>query len=69
MKTTLFWRLTNKNKTINFAVDCKTNGWVGLGFSLHGKMSPSSDFFMGYFDSKGNVHFSDRYSQIVQPNL
>jgi hypothetical protein len=59
---TLFWRLTNKNKTINFAVDCKTNGWIGLGFSLHGKMSPSSDFFMGYFDSKGKVHFSDRYS-------
>jgi len=59
---TLLWTLTNRNKTVNFALDCKTKGWVGLGFSLHGKMAPSSDFFMTYIDTKGKVHYSDRYS-------
>jgi dopamine beta-monooxygenase len=59
---TLLWSLSNKNKTVNFAIDCKSTGWVGFGFSLHGKMAPSSDFFIAYIDTKGKVHFSDRYS-------
>eukprot|EP01080_Neovahlkampfia_damariscottae_P009850 gene9850-2173_t len=59
---TLLWKLSNQNKTVNFAIDCKTTGWVGVGFSLHGKMAPSSDFFMAYIDTKGKVHASDRYS-------
>ena len=59
---TLLWTLTNKNQSVNFAIDCKTTGWVGVGFSLHGKMAPSSDFFIAYIDSKGKIHASDRYS-------
>jgi hypothetical protein len=58
---TLHWKLENNNKTISFAMDVKTTGWVGFGISQHGKMSPGSDIAICYVKD-GRGHLSDRYS-------
>eukprot|EP00794_Sanderia_malayensis_P012195 gene12195-13451_t len=59
----LYWTPNHKEKTINFAAEVKTTGWVGFGISpgLTGSMK-GSDIVMGYVDSNGKGHLSDYHA-------
>lgn len=52
-KMKLFWTVDWGNETVSFAVEAKTTGWVGLGFSNSGQMT-GSDVVIGWVkDNKG----------------
>lgn len=47
---TLHWRFDKATKTIFFAVNVSTNGWVGLGLSPNGGMK-GSDIVTGWVNN------------------
>ena len=53
----LFWSVKDADKSIHFAVEAKTTGWVGFGISsgLSGSMK-SADMIVGWVDSQGKGH-------------
>ena len=53
----LYWSVKDADKSIHFAVEVKTVGWVGFGISagLSGNMK-SADMVAGWVDSKGKGH-------------
>ena len=53
----LYWSVKDADKSIHFAVEVKTVGWVGFGISagLSGSMK-SADMVVGWVDSKGKGH-------------
>ena len=52
-KIKLFWTVDWDAETVSFAVEAKTTGWVGLGFSNSGQMT-GSDVVIGWVkDNKG----------------
>lgn len=54
----IYWRFNMESKTINFAVNVSTRGWIGFGISPNGKM-PGSDVVMGWVDDNtGASHFN-----------
>ena len=46
----LYWNYSIAAKTIHFAVNVSTEGWVGLGLSPNGQM-PNSDVVIGWVDA------------------
>ena len=52
----LHWSFDLQRKTIAFAVNVSTTGWVGFGLSLTGNM-PGSDVIIGWVDRNGQVMF------------
>ena len=52
----LHWRVNEKDKTIYFATNASTTGWVGLGISPDGKM-PNSDVVIGWVTNSGQRFF------------
>ena len=53
---TLHWSFDLQRKTIAFAVNVSTTGWVGFGLSPTGNM-PGSDVVIGWVDQNGQVNF------------
>jgi hypothetical protein len=53
-----FWNLTNSE--LIGEVHCRTNGWVGFGFSSQ-RNKTNGDLFIGWVDSQNRVNFTDRY--------
>ena len=56
----LHWRVNEKNKTIHFATNASTTGWVGLGISPDGRM-PNSDVVIGWVTNSGQRFFKVEY--------
>ncbi len=52
----LFWNFDLEAKTIAFAVQVETSGWVGFGVSPNGQM-PGSDVVIGWVDDNGDTFF------------
>ena len=52
----LFWSYDLEEKTISFAVNVSTTGWVGFGISPNGQM-PGSDVVIGWVENDGNTIF------------
>ncbi len=52
----LHWGFNVEAKTIKFAVNVSTTGWVGLGLSPTGGMS-NSDIVIGWVNDQGQVFF------------
>lgn len=54
----LHWNFTRSTKSIYFAVNVSTTGWVGFGLSPNGQM-PGSDVVIGWVaDGTGYLHVS-----------
>lgn len=53
----IYWNYTDTDVVIE--IHCKTNGWVGFGFSPNGGMD-GSDVAIGWI-SNGQVNFTDRH--------
>ena len=50
----LFWTVNWENKTVSFAVQAATTGWVGFGISSGNGNMAGSDMIIGWVkDSKG----------------
>ena len=58
-KYQFFWTVDKSAKKISFAVEVKTSGWVGFGFSagLAGKME-GADMVVGWISADGKAHSS-----------
>lgn len=54
-----YWNYTSTH--LNGEIHCKTNGWVGFGFSPDGKMG-RSDIVVGWFDSQNRPVFKDAFT-------
>jgi len=56
----LYWSVKDADKSIHFAVEVNTTGWVGFGISagLSGSMK-GADIVIGWVDSKGKGHLQD----------
>ena len=52
----LHWSFDLEAKTISFAVNVSTTGWVGFGLSPNGQM-PRSDVVIGWVEDDGQVEF------------
>ena len=50
------WNFDIAAKTIHFAVNVSTGGWVGFGVSPTGQM-PGSDVVIGWITDNGNTYF------------
>ena len=53
----LYWSVKHADKSIHFAAEVKTTGWVGFGISagLSGSMK-DADIVIGWVDSKGKPY-------------
>ena len=58
----LHWNFDIAAKTIRFAVNVSTVGWVGFGVSPTGQM-PGSDVVIGWVADNGNTYFHVSLSQ------
>ena len=58
------WNFDIATKTIHFAVNVSTVGWVGFGVSPTGQM-PGSDVVIGWVADNGNTYFHVSLSQHV----
>ena len=56
------WNFDIAAKTIHFAVNVSTVGWVGFGVSPTGQM-PGSDVVIGWVADNGNTYFHVRLLQ------
>ena len=56
-KYKLYWSVNDADKSIDFAVEVHTTGWVGFGISagLSGSMK-GADIVIGWVDSQGKGH-------------
>eukprot|EP00795_Rhopilema_esculentum_P003452 gene3452-1831_t len=56
----LYWSVKDADKSIHFAAEVKTTGWVAFGISagLSGSMK-GADIVVGWVDSKGKGHLKD----------
>ena len=53
-KMKLFWTIDWDAETVSFAVEAKTTGWVGFGFSTGSGQMVGSDVVIGWVkDNKG----------------
>ena len=52
----LYWNFSIAAKTIHFAVNVSTGGWVGFGVSPNGQM-PLSDVVIGWVADGGRLYF------------
>ncbi|XP_066027869.1 DBH-like monooxygenase protein 1 [Pocillopora verrucosa] len=60
-KMKLFWTVNWENKTVSFAVEAATTGWVGFGISSGNGNMAGSDMVIGWVkDSKG--YLTDRFA-------
>ena len=59
----LYWSVKDADKSIHFATEVKTTGWVGFGISvgLTGSMK-DADIVMGWVDSSGKPFLEVRHS-------
>lgn len=60
---TLHWKFDLDAKTITFAVNVSTNGWVGFGLSPNGGM-PNSDVVIGWVKDE-HVYFNVSAEYII----
>jgi len=58
---TLYYNDNEEDKTVDFAVDVATDGWVGMGHSMTGDMA-GGDIVMGWVLESGEVHLDDRFA-------
>ena len=59
-KMKLFWTVNWENKTVSFAVQAATTGWVGFGISSGNGNMAGSDMVIGWVkDSKGYLTVSE----------
>merc|ERR1719401_1414967 len=63
---TLEWNVDTTLGTITIAMTAPTSGWVGIGIAEGGGMS-GADILLGWIDSDGTAHISDRWS--ASPDL
>eukprot|EP00479_Gromia_sphaerica_P010959 TRINITY_DN521_c0_g1_i9.p1 TRINITY_DN521_c0_g1~~TRINITY_DN521_c0_g1_i9.p1 ORF type:complete len:302 (-),score=71.58 TRINITY_DN521_c0_g1_i9:421-1326(-) len=61
-KCSLHYDYFKDEDIIDFALECDSDGWIGMGFSPNGGMK-NSDMLMGWVDDDtGDVHVSDRFA-------
>ena len=53
------WKTDEINKLLTIRVEVKTRGWVGFGFSAHGKMA-ESDLVIGWVIMYGTIMVSGK---------
>jgi len=60
----LYWSVKDTDKSMHFAVEVNTTGWVGFGISagLSGSMK-GADMVVGWVDSQGKGHLQDYHGQ------
>ena len=70
----LYWSVKDTDKSIHFAAEVNTTGWVGFGISagLSGSMK-GADIAIGWVDSTGYGHlkvksFSNQYCMLTGPH-
>ena len=56
----LKWKTDAIEKSVTFRVEVTTNGWVGLGFSKHGK-TYEADMAIGWVNELGQTTFKVRH--------
>jgi hypothetical protein len=59
----LYWTHNEAENTVDFTVDVRASGWVGLGLSKSGGMG-GADMIMGWITEEGDVHMQDRHSEV-----
>ena len=60
----LYWNYSIAARTIHFAVNVSTTGWVGFGVSPDGQM-PGSDVIIGWVAADGRTYFHVKYYSCV----
>ncbi|CAH3166161.1 unnamed protein product [Porites evermanni] len=61
-KLTLYWSVDWNARSISFAVEAQTTGWVGFGISTGRGQMIGADIVIGGVTDNGNQYFSDRYA-------
>jgi len=66
----LYWSVKDSDKSIHFAVEVATAGWIGFGISagLSGSMI-GADIAIGWVDSQGKGHLKDYHGQEAKNGL
>lgn len=62
-KVVLGWTIDKAEKSIIFELEGETDGYVGLGISLHGTMPGSDLFVAGVFPNGSSYHSVSRISR------
>ena len=60
-KLTLYWSVDWNARSISFAVEAQTTGWVGLGISTGRGQMIGADIVIGGVTDNGNQYFSVGY--------
>ncbi len=62
----LHWTVDHKDKSITFAAEVKTTGWIGFGISkgLTGTMK-GSDIAIGWIDNTGKGHITVGWLYVI----
>ena len=53
------WKTNHMTKVLTVRIEVNTRGWVGFGFSAHGKMI-ESDLVIGWINDQGQTFFNVR---------
>ncbi|CAH3037795.1 unnamed protein product, partial [Porites lobata] len=61
-KVTLYWSVDWKARSISFAVEAQTTGWVGFGISSGRGQMIGADIVIGGVTDDGNQYFTDRFA-------
>ena len=61
-KVQLYWSVDWNAKTVSFAVEAKTTGWVGFGISTGRGQMIGADIVIGGFADNGKQYFTVRLS-------
>ena len=71
-KYQLYWGVDREKRTVSFAVEVQTTGWIGLGFSSQSGRMKGSDLVIGWvknckgyltvrFECLSSVSFTNMY--------
>lgn len=66
-KVTLYWNVDWKARSISFAVEAQTTGWVGFGISSGGGQMIGADIVIGGVTDDGNQYFTVGYIGLASP--
>ena len=66
-KVTLYWSVDWKARSISFAVEAQTTGWVGFGISSGRGQMIGADIVIGGVTDDGNQYFTVGYVGLASP--
>ena len=68
-KLTLYWSVDWNTRSISFAVEAQTTGWVGFGISTGRGQMIGADIVIGGVTDDGKQYFSVGYAGLTGPFL